>query len=380
MEPEDSLSHSQVPATCPYPKWDQPSPRLPISPLSPLLRPGIPSGLFPTGLPTKTLYTPFLSPIRAKCPALTFFVHQERSRSVYECFGARTWSFSTDFHEKPPTSRKSVQCQPPRYIRDGRTDMTELRVAVSERTASDHSEMTYRLRPCADRSCRSAVGEPDRHVGPACSAQAHPIRHCGGSGSLWLWCSVRCPCAVEVARHRSLKTRPRCRLKNPRRETVLSRSTNIKPKCGARTLFLPTLFHWNGPWLRLQLLYLQNGCFYNVGPDSSVGTTTRYGLDGPGIESHCGRDFPHSSRPALGPNQPPIKWVPRLCWGGKAAGAWRWTPTPSSADVKERVELYLYSTSGPLWSVLGRNLPFPFHPFIIDSTQTAVKPIIACSM
>jgi hypothetical protein len=29
--------------------------------------------------------------------------------------------------------------------------------------------------------------------------------------------------------------------------------------------------------------------------------------------------------------------------------------------VKERVELYLYSPSGPSWSVLGRDLPFlPF--------------------
>jgi hypothetical protein len=27
--------------------------------------------------------------------------------------------------------------------------------------------------------------------------------------------------------------------------------------------------------------------------------------------------------------------------------------TPSSAEVKEGVELYLYSTSGPSWSVIG---------------------------
>ena len=32
---------------------------------------------------------------------------------------------------------------------------------------------------------------------------------------------------------------------------------------------------------------------------------------------------------------------------------------PSSAEVKERVELYIYSTSGPSWPLLGRTLPLP---------------------
>ena len=59
------------------------------------------------------------------------------------------------------------------------------------------------------------------------------------------------------------------------------------------------------------------------GWDSSVSIVTRYGLDGPGIESRLGRDFPHPSRQALGATQPPIKWVPGLFPGGKAAGAWR---------------------------------------------------------
>ena len=46
------------------------------------------------------------------------------------------------------------------------------------------------------------------------------------------------------------------------------------------------------------------------GLDSSVGIATRYGLSGPGIESRRRRDFPHPSRPALGPTQPSVQWVP----------------------------------------------------------------------
>ena len=40
-----------------------------------------------------------------------------------------------------------------------------------------------------------------------------------------------------------------------------------------------------------------------VGRDTAVGKATRYGMEGPGIESRWGRDFPYPSRPALGLNQ-----------------------------------------------------------------------------
>jgi len=67
--------------------------------------------------------------------------------------------------------------------------------------------------------------------------------------------------------------------------------------------------------------------------------------------------------------RPDQRWGPpsplnngyRVFPAGKTAGAWRWPPTPSSAGVKERVELYLYSTSGPSWPVIGRPLPLPSY-------------------
>jgi len=79
MEPEGLLPHAQVPATCPYSEPDQsshcpPSHYLKIRLiLSPHLRLGLQSGLFPSGFPTKPLYTRLLSPYVLRVPPIAFF-------------------------------------------------------------------------------------------------------------------------------------------------------------------------------------------------------------------------------------------------------------------------------------------------------------------
>jgi hypothetical protein len=89
-----------------------------------------------------------------------------------------------------------------------------------------------------------------------------------------------------------------------------------------------------------------------------VGIAIFYGLDGPGIESQCGRDFPQLSRSALGPSQPPIQWVPGL-WEQSGLGVELTTHPHLVPGLKKEQELYLYSRSGPSWPALGRTLALP---------------------
>jgi hypothetical protein len=79
-----------------------------------------------------------------------------------------------------------------------------------------------------------------------------------------------------------------------------------------------------------------------VGRDGVVGIATRYGIDGPGIKSRW-RDFPHLSSPAVSPPSHLYNGHRVSSLGVKRPEPGNDQPPPSNAEVKERVELYLYS-------------------------------------
>ena len=87
--------------------------------------------------------------------------------------------------------------------------------------------------------------------------------------------------------------------------------------------------------------------------DSSVGIATGYGLDGPGIESRWEARF--SAPVQTGPEAHPASYkmgtgsFPGVQRPGRGVDH---TPS-SSAKVKERVELYLYSSCKSSWAFLG---------------------------
>ena len=66
-------------------------------------------------------------------------------------------------------------------------------------------------------------------------------------------------------------------------------------------------------YIYIYILYVYRG------PGSSVARATDYGLDGPG-SNPGGDEIFRPYRPALGPTQPPVKWVPGLSRGSSEAG------------------------------------------------------------
>jgi hypothetical protein len=89
-----------------------------------------------------------------------------------------------------------------------------------------------------------------------------------------------------------------------------------------------------------KLFQLASNATYAQSRDSAIGVATGYGLNDRGseFESRQGQEFYFfmSSRPALGPTQPPIQWVPgALSPGVKRPGREADHSPPTNAEVKK---------------------------------------------
>ena len=91
-----------------------------------------------------------------------------------------------------------------------------------------------------------------------------------------------------------------------------------------------------------------------VGRDSSVGIAIRYVLDGRGMKSWWGARYSAPLQTSPGAH-------PAFCTIGtgsfpglKLPGRGVDNLPPYSTEIKERVQLYIYSISGPSWPVIVR--------------------------
>ena len=132
MEPVGSLPHySQVSATCPYPEpvrsSPSPTPHCLKIHLNFILTSTPPSGSFPSGFPTKTLYTSLLSPTRATYPAhliLLDFITQIIFGEEYRLSSSLcsflhspvTSSFLGQIFSSTPHSQNPSAYIPPSYV------------------------------------------------------------------------------------------------------------------------------------------------------------------------------------------------------------------------------------------------------------------------
>ena len=107
---------------------------------------------------------------------------------------------------------------------------------------------------------------------------------------------------------------------------------------------------------------LENLLLNHVGRSSSVGTATRYGVEGPEIQFGEGEIFLTRPDRTCGPPSPVSIGCRVIVRGVKRPEHGVNHPPLSSAVVKERVDLYLYFLSGSSRPILRRALPSPLPP------------------
>jgi hypothetical protein len=113
-----------------------------------------------------------------------------------------------------------------------------------------------------------------------------------------------------------------------------------------------------------KVIYLRKCPF--ICRDSLVCIATRHVLGGPGIESRWGARFSAPIHTGIGAHPVSCTVSTGSFLRVKRPGRGVYHQTPSSAEVKEKVELWLSSRSGPSWPVQGWTLPllYLYSPFI----------------
>ena len=96
------------------------------------------------------------------------------------------------------------------------------------------------------------------------------------------------------------------------------------------------------------------------GSGSSVGIATNYGMDGTGIESRWGRDFP-PVQTAPGAHPASCRMGTGSFPGVKCGRSVCWPLTPFQCRGHGRVELYLSPPSGSHRACNGITLPLPLY-------------------
>ena len=111
-----------------------------------------------------------------------------------------------------------------------------------------------------------------------------------------------------------------------------------------------------------------------MGRDGVIGLATRYGLDGPGIESWGSEVFRTRPDRPWGPFSLQYNGYRDSFPGVKLPGRGVDNPHPSSAEVKERVG-HLCSSSGRSWPHLRWTLPspLPYKPTGSANIQTFIR-------
>ena len=130
----------------------------------------------------------------------------------------------------------------------------------------------------------------------------------------------------------------------------LSNKTSLQTGLLSRWYLMVELSVWPSPIV----FAIQRKTETHRGPGSVVSIVSGYGPDGPGDRIPVGRArFSHPPKKAMGSHAAPYTMGTGSFLGVKRPGRGDDHPPPSSAEVKERVQLRLYSTSGPSWPVIG---------------------------